>query len=207
MKYEKLLLEGDIDVNCYIIINKKKCFIIDPGYQKEKLQNFVKKRNLQPTGILLTHGHIDHIGALDAFKVPLYIHKKEIPLLKNVELNGYNHFGKKFPYQLKNINICPIDENTVLTLEEEKIEIIHTPGHTSGGVCYLINKDMFTGDTLFRKVVGRWDFPTGSFKEIKKSILKLINDYPPKIRIHPGHGESSTLSKEKKDNHYYLRWK
>lgn len=204
---KKILLLGEIDVNCYIIENEGQCYIVDPGYEKEKLINFIKENNLEVLGILLTHGHIDHIGAIDAFDVPVYLHEKEYEILEDNHKNGFEFYGRTKPYNLEDINIVTFDESKVFKLGDKNIEVIFTPGHTIGGVCYKIENDLYTGDTLFKETVGKWTFPTGDLDTLKKSVIDLIENQNEDLNIHPAHGESSTIGHEKKYNLFYSEWK
>ena len=169
---KKLLLSGEMDVNCYFIENQGKCYIIDPGYEKEKVIKYVKDNNWEVMGILLTHGHRDHIGAIDAFKVPVYIHEKEYGVLEE----NYKNVFKEKTYDLKDINIVKINESKIFPIGDKNIQVIYTPGHTIGGVCYKFGHDLYTGDTLFKGRVGKWIFPTGDLNLLKKSIINLIEN-------------------------------
>ncbi len=204
---ERIVLNGDIPVNCYIIEHNKKCFIVDPGYEKEVLQKYISANNFEVLGILLTHGHIDHIGAIDAFEVPVYIHEKEYELLLDNHKNGFAEYGREIPYSFDSISIVKLVEGQTLNLDEKTIHVIHTPGHTSGGVCYKIDNDLYTGDTLFKDAVGRWDFPTGDLAILAPTVLSLIDSQDDAVRVYPGHGPESTIGQEKKNNYYYLSWK
>lgn len=203
----KIVLLGEIDVNCYFIEHNKKCYIVDPGYEKEKVINYVRVNQLEVLGILLTHAHIDHIGALDCFKTPVYLHKREYEILFDNHLNGFEFYGREKPYALDSLDIRKIDENKVFSIDDKKIEIIHTPGHTVGCVCYKVDNDLYSGDTLFKGSVGRWDFPTGDLPTLSRTIVKLIDSQPNSVKIHPAHGESSTIRIEKLNNFYYQTWK
>ena len=204
---KRILLLGEIDVNCYFIEHNNKCYIVDPGYEKEKVIKYVKDNNLEVKGILLTHAHIDHIGAIDCFDVPVYLHKDEYEILCDNHKNGFEFYGREKPYALEHLNIVKIDEATIFDLDDKKIEVIHTPGHTMGGVCYKIDNDLYTGDTLFQGTVGKWTFPTGDLNTLKKTVVNLIDNQKEEIRIHPAHGESSTIGDENKYNHFYKMWK
>lgn len=202
----KILLYGDIDVNCYLIEFKKKCYIVDPGYEKERVIEYVQSNNLEVLGILLTHGHIDHIGAIDSFDVNVYIHEKDYEIIEDNYKNGFMFYGKEKPYDLDSINIVKINENSIIKIDNKRIEVIHTPGHTVGSVCYKFEDDLYTGDTLFKETVGRWDFPTGNLDTLKSTIVNLIESMDEDIRIHPAHGESSTIREEKRNNYFYKSW-
>lgn len=202
----KILLLGDIDVNCYFIEFNKKCYIVDPGYEKERVIEYVKSNNLEVLGILLTHGHIDHIGAIDSFDVPVYIHEKEYEIIADNYKNGFEFYGKEKPYDLDIIDIVKINEKSIIEIDNKRIEVIHTPGHTVGSVCYKFEDNLYTGDTLFKETVGRWDFPTGNLDTLKNTIVNLIESMDEDIRIHPAHGESSTIGEEKRNNYFYKSW-
>lgn len=204
---KKILLLGEIDVNCYFIEHNNQCYIVDPGYEKEKVINYVKKNNLEVLGILLTHAHIDHICAIDCFDVPVYLHKDEYEILCDNHKNGFEFYGREKPYSLNDINIIKIDESTVLPLGDKNIEVIRTPGHTIGGVCYKSGNDLYTGDTLFQGTVGKWTFPTGDLNTLKHTVINLIDKQEGNVRIHPAHGESSTIGDERRNNYFYNMWK
>ncbi|RUT78993.1 MBL fold metallo-hydrolase [Ancylomarina longa] len=203
---QKLLLDGEIPVNCYVIKRDNECYIVDPGYQKQLIQQYIAQKGYQVKGILLTHGHIDHIEALDCFDVPVYLHKKEYEILMDNYKNGFDYFGKPRPFEFENLDIKLITEDTQLEVGKEIITVIFTPGHTIGSVCYKIGHDLYTGDTLFEGSVGKWDRPTGDVKQLKQSILRLINEQDDHILIHPGHGRSSAIGIEKQINPFYRKW-
>lgn len=204
---KKLLLQGEIPVNCYIIEHNKQCYIVDPGYEKEKIIQYVKDNDLEVLGILLTHAHIDHIGAIDAFNVPIYLHEREYEVIKDDGKNGFQFYGRQKPYNLEERNLVKMKDGFVLPLGDKKIEIIHTPGHTVGGVCYKIDDDIYTGDTLFEGTVGKWTFPTGELEVLKETVVNLIDNQEERMKIHPAHGRSSTIGEEKRSNQFYLEWK
>jgi glyoxylase-like metal-dependent hydrolase (beta-lactamase superfamily II) len=203
---QKLLLDGEIPVNCYIVERNNECYIVDPGYQKVRIQNYIVEKGYRVKGILLTHGHIDHIEALDCFPVPVYIHEIEHDILVNNYNNGFSFFGKEPTYSFDSLNINLINENTILPLGDEYISVIHTPGHTIGSVCYQIGHDLYTGDTLFEGSVGKWDRPSGDLNTLRQSVLKLVNSQPDYMLIHPGHGRSSSIGIEKQINPFYREW-
>ena len=204
---QKILLYGEIPVNSYILEDNGECYIIDPGYEKERVIDYIKDSGLSVKGILLTHAHIDHVGAIDAFDVPVYLHEEEHNILLNDELNGFEFYHRSKPYDIKNIKIVTLKDGDKLPLGDKYIEVIHTPGHTVGGVCYRYNNDLYTGDTLFEGTVGKWTFPTGDLDTLKKSVIKIIETEPEEMKIHPAHGNSSTIGTEKIYNHFYTNWK
>lgn len=207
VKMNRLLLRGDIDVNCYFIENNGECYIVDPGYQKERIAEFIEKQGWKVVGILLTHAHLDHIGALDVFDVPVYLHREETKLLYDDNINGFQLFGKQRNYDVNTIRVQTIDEHTKISLNGKQISVMYTPGHTCGGVCYRFENDLYSGDTLFCGSVGRWDFETGDMQQLRNSVVMMLETLPDELNVHPGHGESTTIGYEKAHNQFYLSWK
>lgn len=202
----KINLNGHIPVNCYIIEDKGQCYIVDPGSEKEKLQAFISSKDLDVLGILLTHGHFDHIGALDAYDVPIYLHEDEFVLIKDGLYNGFDFENRQMTLDWSKLNLVAINEGTELSLNQRKINIFHTPGHTPGGVCYQIGHELITGDTLFQGAVGRWDFPLGHQAALKDSVCRILQLFDDDVLIYPGHGNPSTIGMEKQINPYYRHW-
>lgn len=192
----KTYVAGPFMTNTYLIINDKKGIIVDPTIGLEKYIDDIKKINI--TAILLTHCHIDHIASAHLFDAPIYMSKIDAINIKDNRINLSNTFG--IPFIFPSNNIIGLDDE-VLSLNNLKIECILTPGHTSGGMCFLINDSLFSGDTLFQVGIGRTDFPTGNMNDLKKSLLKL-KCFPKNTKIYPGHGELSTLEFELKYNPY-----
>jgi len=202
---KKIRLNGLIESNCYILDKQGECFIIDPGSDIESILEAIG--DLKVKGILLTHGHFDHVDLIGSFIVPIYIHKNDDILLKRKELSLYNIFNLEPSYYYPNLEIIKIDDGDEIDFQNEKIKVIHTPGHTSGSVCFLYKNKLFSGDTLFKNGIGRTDFPTSSEIEMKKSINKIINNLDENIVVYPGHDEKTTIKEEKGNNPYYLYYK
>ncbi len=200
---KKIVLEGIIPVNCYIIEAGGECFIIDPGYYNNKITSYIEEKDLKVKGILLTHGHFDHIGGINLFNVPVYIHELDYHMLKDDNSNRFkaNNISKQF--SIKDIEVITFNKNTTFKLGGKTISVTHTPGHTAGSVCFFDGKNLFTGDTLFERAIGRWDLQTGNLKELETSVNYIFNTFTAKdVPIHPGHGFSSTLASEKENNEY-----
>jgi len=203
----KKIIVGPLETNCYLIAckNTKNAAVIDPGGEEEVdiiLKN-LQENNFNLEYIINTHGHIDHITGNRALKEKtkaiLLIHRLDAPMLSDVNKNFSIFMGKE--------RCSPpadryLEEGEEISLGKLKLKIIHTPGHTSGGICLILNNIVFTGDTLFAGSVGRTDLPGGSYHDLQKSIkekLLVLND--DKI-IYPGHGPDSTIGEERRTNPY-----
>ncbi len=197
----KTFVEPPIDNNNYLIIDESSkeaalvdCSSVDPKIEHELLEN-----NATLKYILLTHGHFDHVAGIRKTNANIVMHNNDTKILNQV-----NQYLPMFG--IPNIQIPKIDlyinDGDVLKLGSAEIKVIHTPGHTPGGVCYLINNILFSGDTIFRESVGRCDLEGGNFNQIVESIQSKIFTLPEGIVIYPGHGSSSTVGWEKEHNQF-----
>ena len=191
--YVKKIINSYFETNSYIFEYKNSLFIIDPGSDLNKIINSLENKKIDY--ILLTHGHMDHIGSVkDLIKLynpKVYLSKEDEDYINGkIILDPYfNKNNYNFEYiDYSNFNI-------------EGIKIINTKGHSKGSVSIYLEKEgiIFTGDTLFKGSFGRFDFPLGSFKELKESI-KLLFSLDDNVIIYPGHGENSVISIEKSEN-------
>ena len=199
---------GLFGVNTYIVSKdgSNDCIVIDFGENFDRIKSVIEKNNLNPKHALLTHGHFDHIDSLTEFKrvynVDVCAHEKCSDALEDARLNvsAYSMISKKEI-------VCEKAENIIADGEEFclcglNIKAIHAPGHSMGSMVYVIEDCAFTGDVLFRMSIGRTDFFGGDSQEIKKSLEKLKRILKPDMKIYPGHGESSTMEFELKNNPY-----
>jgi len=193
---------GPLSTNSYVVSIGKSCIVIDPGFPKEsvELAEFILERKLKVEYIIATHGHFDHVLGVDklrerlGYKPKFYIHIGDINLLAKAG-EALNHFF--------GVYVNPPKPDVYLyggerfTLNGLVLEVIHTPGHTKGSICIYIENEkiMFTGDTLFRGSIGRFDFPESDENLMRRSLQKLAS-MDPQIRIYPGHGNESTLKNE-----------
>ncbi len=194
---------GSYYANCYIVGSgsTNEAAIIDPGADFNRIDNKIRELGLSPKIIILTHAHGDHIGAVmdivEKYGALVYIHKDDASALKD----GNKNFSKVLTG--KGMSIIPdveLEDKDEIKLGDLTFEIIHTPGHTKGGICIKVGNIMMTGDTLFNKSIGRTDFPGGSFDEIIKSIQEKIFKYDDDTIIYPGHNSPSTIKSEKLGN-------
>ena len=207
MKIDKLIL-GDFKTNCYVVSHKNTAFVIDPACDGETIDAYLRKNKYQLKAIFLTHGHQDHIGAVDylysLYKCQIIAHLKEkdiitgnvpskvlqIPSLKGIKINS--------PIKYFSNDFITWDIDGVI------IDGILTPGHTEGSVTYVLRNyyRIFSGDTVFKGTVGRTDFPTSNRNDLKKSI-DLYKTFKDECKLHPGHGESTTIANEKANNEFF----
>lgn len=197
------MMAGVYAANCYLIFDeeRKKGFIIDPGGDFEDIVKRIEKADFKPEFILLTHGHGDHIGAVlelkEKYGIKLYCHEDETELLYDPKKN----LSQRMPMGPVSLEAdYTFTDQEVLFSESYNIKVIHTPGHTDGSVCFLMNKDLFSGDTLFKGSVGRTDLFAGSKQKLDKSLMEKIYALDDNITVHSGHGGESSIGYEKKTN-------
>lgn len=192
--------------NSYLISDDNNdAIIIDFGYFDKKIVDEINKQKLNLKGILLTHGHFDHIkGLKDLTDVPIYIKSEDYELLFDSYKNVSVFLNESVVLNSKNIKVNIIDDKQILNILNTPIKVIHTPYHTAGSVCFYFNKEniLFSGDTLFYKSIGRYDLPTSDATKISSSLNKLFN-MPNNIKIYPGHGPQFNL--DKNDLIYYIK--
>ena len=175
--------------------------VVDPGGEGERLVALLKEKGLQPEAVILTHGHGDHIGGVqavvDAFKVPVYINKGDEEFLTNSNLNLSGAIGQ--PVKVTG-DIHFIKEDDVIHLGEYSFKIIETPGHTPGGVCFYGEGMVLAGDSLFLESIGRTDFPGSSYEDLIDSVRHKLFTLPEETVVYPGHGPETTIGHEKTYN-------
>ena len=199
MEIKKLVL-GELEVNCYLISTEKAAVVIDPGFRSNEALEFLQNAKDKERLIMLTHAHFDHIGFADELAeitdTKIAIGEKDAPALSDNYINLSAPFGDP---------LSPFEADMLLTdgqgveIGDILFKVIHTPGHTVGSVCYLIDDILFSGDTLFNASIGRTDFPGGSFSQISSSIKKLYA-LPESTVLLSGHGEQTNILNEKRYN-------
>ena len=197
----EMITTGSFYTNSYIISNdEKECVIVDPGLNYGKAAELIKNK-YTPIGILITHGHMDHIDGIKYFKdLPIYIYKEEKRLLINPDFNLYDMIGSTIPFNIDDLKINYVSDNDIIKISNFEFEVIYTPGHTIGSCCYKIDNDLFTGDTLFNMSCGRCDFPTGDMELMNESLNKLMNLFNDDIKCYPGHNDITTIGYERLNN-------
>jgi len=196
---------GSLENNNYLLIDEKskEAVLIDCTQDCTDIDNTLKEYGAKLKYILLTHGHFDHILGVNNFKrkydCKVLVHEGDKMLMDTVE-----EFVKSFGINEAQIQEIDgyVEDNQIIKVGENEIKVIHTPGHTKGGVCYLIEDKLFSGDTLFYESVGRTDLPDGNFAQIKSSIEERLFKLDENIKVYAGHGPSTTIGHEKANNQF-----
>ncbi len=191
---------GMLSTNCYIVNSEqsKEAIVIDPGlespFEAQQIFDYLAKAKLKVKLILNTHGHQDHISGnvifQEKYNVPIYIHKYDASLLEDLET-------RKFPAA------DLLEDGSLIKFGDESLTVMLTPGQTPGSICLVGEKLVFTGDTLFNEGIGRTDFPGGSMRDMRLSLQKLVR-LPDYFLIYPGHGPSSIILEEKRNNPFLV---
>lgn len=190
---------GQLQANCYFVIHDQECLIIDPGDSADFLLEELLRKKLKLVGMIATHGHFDHTMAAGeitlSLKVPLHIDHKDLFLLKRLEPTA--RYFLKYDPQVIAPETAKI-KGGPMKLGGVEFEIIKTPGHTPGALCIYFKDDnvIFTGDTLFKEAIGRYDFSYSSKDELDRSLSKLFK-LPQDTVVYPGHGEATFIGDEK----------
>ncbi len=190
---------GFSNANSYLLVDRdtKNAALVDPGGDAPGLISAIREHDVTVTAILLTHGHFDHILALDKIKehtgAKVYIHRADNICLGNTAYSLMSLVGRSDTFEDADVLLEDGDE---IAVGNSKISVMHTPGHTAGSVCYITDAGIISGDTLFCESIGRTDFPGGDYDEIDASIRKLYK-VEGDAKIYPGHGSATTLSHER----------
>ncbi len=189
--------------NCYLVAceETKHCAIIDPGDHGERILAKLHENDWTAKYILLTHGHIDHIGAVAeikaATKAETVLHKKDLLFIRTAKIQA-RLYGLKIPEKFE-VDRYAVDGDR-LTMGTIDFAVIETPGHSSGGVCYQAGESIFVGDTLFFDTIGRTDLPGGSYDQLIESIKSRLLVLPAETKVYPGHGPGTTIGREREMN-------
>lgn len=190
---------GQLQENCYFLVDEKDCLLIDPGDGADFILEKLQRENLNLVGILATHGHFDHIMAVGEIQlscdVPLYIHKDDLFLVKRLNETAEYFLGYN-PASLPPKQLSYLMAGT-LEIRNFKFKILYTPGHTPGSCCFYFEPEgvIFTGDTLFKDGIGRYDF-SYSDKKLLNHSLRTLFTLPPDTIVYSGHGEKTTMKME-----------
>ena len=197
---EKIVV-GPLMSNCYIIWDEKtlEALVIDPGDNPEIIEKKIKDLGIKVKLILATHGHFDHVNGVEDLRkktsAEFLAHKSDFP---DNESESGNHYRIGFSGNLKPDRY--IDEGDIISVGEYQFEVLHTPGHSIGSLCFLHDSIVFVGDVLFQGSIGRTDLHQGSFEQLSNSIKSKLYNLPDKTIVYTGHGPITTIGNEKKYN-------
>jgi glyoxylase-like metal-dependent hydrolase (beta-lactamase superfamily II) len=202
----EILVVGSLQVNCYILgcEKTKEAVVIDPGDNSDRIARVLDEKGLKLKYIINTHAHFDHVGGNAGLKRKL---KAQIMLHEddNFLFERLKKQADIFGYDVEQSPPADIllKDNDKIRFGELELDVMHTPGHSPGGISLKINNVVFTGDTLFSRSIGRTDLPGGSYEHLIRSIKERLFTLDDKTIVYPGHGESSTIGQEKSDNPYF----
>ena len=194
---------GELGANFYMVTDDttNEMFVVDPGASGHLALQLAEGIGANLKYIIITHAHVDHIGALDElkekFNAQVVIHKYDAAALNNSQTNLCTLLGASSPSTRADVQV---EDGDTLPFGDGNIKFIHTPGHTVGSMCILCNDMLFSGDTLFECSVGRTDFPGGSFNDLRCSIQNKLYTLPKETKVFPGHGNNTTIEYEKNNN-------
>lgn len=204
MKVHSLIV-GELGVNCYIVAceKTKEAIVIDPGDEPDRILQYIEAEHLNIKYVVNTHGHADHIGANDAVveatQAVLKIHEGDLAMLGDAKQNLSAFHGLPV---LSNTKAQLLHEGDQISFGEEKLVVLHTPGHSPGGICLAGRQILFSGDSLFAESVGRCDFPGGSMTDLIYNIKTKLMILDDDTVVYPGHGPRTKIGWERKDNPY-----
>ncbi len=199
----KDVVVGPLEVNCYILgcEDTREAAIIDPGDNADEIIKIIEKEDLKPKFIINTHAHFDHVGGVktiqDHYKIDFLLHKDDLFLIENLDAQATSFGLGNIPKP--NVNKF-LKDGDKISLRQKVVEVIHTPGHTPGGVCYYVDNVIFVGDTMFAGSIGRTDFPGSSYEMLIKSIKEKLFPLDDNIIVYTGHGPATTIGNEKRHN-------
>jgi hydroxyacylglutathione hydrolase len=208
MKIDGLVL-GSYQTNCYVLREDetvKDCLVVDTALEAGGLTDFLDEGKLNPVAVVLTHGHADHITGVELLRdrfpgIKVFIHKLDAEMLTGALSNLSLMAGMRFSTEPADFTL---EEGDIVEQASVKLKVLHTPGHTPGGIC-LYSEDegiVFSGDALFCAGIGRTDFPDGSMTQLLKSIREKLLVLPENTVVYPGHGPATTIAQEKTTNPY-----
>jgi len=207
MRIHKICV-GQLEVNCYIVADERsdEAIIIDPGDEFERIAELIDSLGIKPTRILFTHAHYDHVCAgkelQERYRCDILMHEDENGTYETTK-------GRCVSWGYEPEDFPPPDiilkDHDRITLGNDVLEVIHSPGHSPGSICLYIQQCLFTGDTLFRGSVGRTDLAGGNTEKLMGSIKRLML-FPPDTKVFCGHGPGTTIGEEKAKNPFIRRW-
>jgi len=196
------LVVGRLQTNCYVIESESTALIVDPGDEPERILRFLTDIRVKPSIIVATHTHFDHVLGVDAIrtklKIPFLIHRDDLSMLQSMQSRVREFMGLNVPPPPKVDRFLSDAES--ITLGNDVIRIIHTPGHSPGSISLAGRGFVLTGDALFNQSIGRTDLPGGDFETLVRSIKERLFKLDPECIVYPGHGPETSIGDEKLAN-------
>ena len=210
MFHLKVFTFNPVQENTYLLYNEEReCIIIDPGCyfdaEKEELKSYIQVNNLQPRLLLNTHCHLDHVFGnkfiAEEYNLTLKAHLLEKEILELAPASGLMF---NLPFDNYQGEVIYLKEGESISLGEDKLKIIHAPGHSPGSICFYCEKQHFIigGDVLFQNSIGRTDLPYGNHEDLLRNIKEKLFPLPEDVKVYPGHGPATTIGEEIKNNPY-----
>ena len=200
---------GAYQTNCYILSTRDQALIVDPGDEAQKIIAYLAGGGLKPVAILITHGHLDHIGALkevqEKYGIPVYAHQDETEYFTNSKYN-FSWKSGRTPIEFTDLSMFNfIEEDGIIQLLDQKIDVRHVPGHSSGSIAFYFKENgiVIVGDALFKGSIGRTDLPNGNHEQLIKNIETKLFTLPDSTIVYPGHGPATTIGDEKRMNPFF----
>ncbi len=196
--------DNPFETNCWLVSadGTDEAVVVDPGFSPDRVHALLRDAGRRPVAVLATHGHFDHIGSAGAFcgdEIPLYIHERDEPALTDPGAWGSGFPTPPVPVK----DVRTVVDGDVLEFAGFRLEVVHTPGHTPGHVCYRTDGLLFSGDLVFRGAIGRSDFPNSSPRDMQESLRRFLT-LDDALPVYPGHGPDTTVGDERRTNPFLL---
>jgi hydroxyacylglutathione hydrolase len=196
--------DNPFDTNCWLLAleDREEAVVIDPGFFPDRIHALLREAGKRPVAVLATHGHHDHIGSAELFcgnELPFYIHKED-----ELALTDPLRWGSGTPVPpVRPGDVRLLSDGDVLDVAGLGLEVVHTPGHTPGSVCFRVPDKVFTGDLVFQGAIGRYDFPNSSAEAMASSLRRFLA-LPDSLDVYPGHGPQTTVGLERRMNPFLI---
>jgi hydroxyacylglutathione hydrolase len=202
--YIDVFSDNSFESNCWLIGQKgtDEAVVVDPGFSPERVRKLLELEGKRPVAVLATHGHFDHIGQAAAFcgdELPFYIHEGDVQALSDTIAWGAGYETPPVPVK----DVRTVVDGDVLTFAGFRIEVVHTPGHTPGSVCYRTDGLVLSGDLVFAGAIGRSDFPNSDGAAMERSLRRFL-ELPDELPVLPGHGPRTTVGRERTRNPFLV---
>jgi hydroxyacylglutathione hydrolase len=202
--YLDVFSDNSFEANCWLIgaNGTDEAVVVDPGFSPQRVHALLRAESKRPVAVLATHGHFDHIGSAAAFcgdDLPFYIHEGDVPALSDSLAWGAGYETPPVPVK----DVRTMADGDVLTFAGFRIEVVHTPGHTPGCVCFLTDGWVVSGDLVFAGAIGRSDFPNSDPAAMQRSLRRFL-ELPDELPVLPGHGPRTTVGRERLRNPFLM---